>query len=204
MKKMMKKGGLALLMAGLVAVSLTSCLNGNDNQQQLTPAETLKAFNTVKGVRNGKLIYPARNPKVSTDITDTLDIAWDINTDSTLVIKEFPMKALAENVQNIELKQLLLTLPNQDLKCRIGFYSVMPAAFLINPIPLTYEVDKEGKKHKLQVVFYWNIRGSVGIFNPQKTTLGMQIAEAGIVVDSKLKEEFQRGVFMSMTEEKKK
>ena len=210
MKKMKKNVGMAWLLAAcltLGATSLTSCLGSNeDNQVKITKEEVQLAFAKVKGKHTGKLIYPQREMKSATDRTDTLDISWSLTTDSTMVIHNFPVKALAENVTNIDLKKLLLTAPDQDLKCYIGFYSISPVAFVIQPTRLTYQLDDHGKSKKYEVAFYYNIPGSMGVYNEKEgqANMTMQIVQAVILEQGQEKEVFRQGIPLILSEKKKK
>ena len=203
MKKITKRGWAALLMAGCLVMSLTSCLDSNDDQPQLTREDIQQAYLMVAGTHTGKLVYPAQNPKVSADRADSLDISWNIISDSIMIIKNFPVKAVAENVQGTDLKNLLLTAPDQDLKCYIGFYSRTPVAFLVNPSRLTYNLTKDGQNKKVEVVFYNNISGSLGVLDKTKGGVGVQMVEAAILVDGQEREVFRQGIFMYMAEDKK-
>lgn len=190
----------------LGATSLTSCLGSNeDNQVKITKEEVQLAFAKVKGKHTGKLIYPQREMKSATDRTDTLDISWSLTTDSTMVIHNFPVKALAENVTNTDLKKLLLTAPDQDLKCYIGFYSVSPVAFVIQPTRLTYQLDDHGKSKKYEVAFYYNIPGSMGVYTEKEgqANMTMQIFEAAILEQGQ-EQRFPQGIPLILSEKKKK
>ena len=207
---MKKNVGMAWLLAAcltLGATSLTSCLGSNeDNQVKITKEEVQLAFAKVKGMHTGKLIYPQRVVTSASDRTDTLDISWSLTTDSTMVIHNFPVKALAENVPNTELQKLLLTAPDQDLKCNIGFYSVSPVAFVIQPTRLTYQLDDHGVSKKYEVVFYYNIPGSMGVYSEKEgqAKMIMQIVQAGIREQGQDKEYFRQGIPLILSEKKKK
>ncbi|ERT58326.1 putative lipoprotein [Prevotella sp. BV3P1] len=210
MNKMKKNVGMTWLLAACLTLgvtSLTSCLGSNeDNQVKITKEEVQLAFAKVKGKHTGKLIYPQREVKSATDRTDTLDISWSLTTDSTMVIHNFPVKALAENVTNTDLRKLLLTAPAQDLKCNIGFYSVSPIAFVIQPTRLTYQLDDHGVSKKYEVGFYYNITGSIGVYYEKNghTSMTMQIVQAVIREEGKEKEFFQQGIPLILSEKKKK
>lgn len=209
-KKMKKNVGMAWLLTAcltLSATSLTSCLgSGDDNQTKITKEEIQLAFAKVKGKHTGKLIYPQREVKSAADRTDTLDISWTLTTDSTMVIHNVPVKALAENVTNADLRKLLLTAPNQDLKCNIGFYSVSPVAFVIQPTRLTYQLNDHGVSKKYEVGFYYNITGSIGVYYEKNghTSMTMQIVQAVIREEGKEKEFFRQGIPLILSEKKKK
>ena len=210
MNKMKKNVGMTWLLAACLTLgvtSLTSCLGSNeDNQVKITKEEVQLAFAKVKGKHTGKLIYPQREIKSASDRADTLDISWTLTTDSTMVIHNFPVKALAENVTNTDLRKLLLTAPDQDLKCNIGFYSVSPVAFVIQPTRLTYQLDDHGVSKKYEVVFYPIYPGSIGVYNEKEgqANMIMRIVQAAIFEQGKKKELFQQGIPLFLSEKKKK
>ena len=71
------------------------------------------------------------------------------------------------------------------MKCYIGFYSLNPVAFIINPVAPSYNVNYDDKEHKVQVAFYVNSSFSYGAYNSTKKLIQMQIVEAAIYVDGK-------------------
>lgn len=185
MKKMM-------LVCCVAALCFTSCLNDSvDSNRGLTPEEISKCEKEVKGAYQGHLIFEAKNEKDVKDVTDTLNIHWAIENDSTMAIYQFPTKLLAANVSNEELKAAIEAQPDQDIKCRIGFVNTSPIQFLINPNSPAYTVDFEGKEHKIQVAFYVNSTNSFGTHTYEdavkKNTkiLYMQIIEGAIFMDGK-------------------
>lgn len=182
----MKK--LNFLVAGfcMIAVSLTSCLNSdNDSGSGLSNEEISFCLATVKGNYNGDLIYVAKNIKDVKDNTDTLKISWSITNDSTMTIYDFPAKLLADNISDEKLKAALEEEPDQDIACRIGFVNSQPVQYLINPKSPEYTLNHDGKDHKIQVAFYINNTTSFGSYNSTKKELYMQIVEGAIFMDGK-------------------
>ena len=181
MNKMKKNVGMTWLLAACLTLgvtSLTSCLGSNeDNQVKITKEEVQLAFAKVKGKHTGKLIYPQREIKSASDRADTLDISWTLTTDSTMVIHNFPVKALAENV-----------------------------AFVIQPTRLTYQLDDHGVSKKYEVVFYPIYPGSIGVYNEKEgqANMIMRIVQAAIFEQGKKKELFQQGIPLFLSEKKKK
>ena len=130
----MKKLKLVTLACCVAAMGLTSCMNDNDDSgRELSKEELAYCLNTVKGTYQGDLIYIAKNVKDISDNTDTLKISWNITNDSTMTIKNFPTRLLAENISDDKLKAALAEAPNQDIDCIIGFINASPVQYLINP-----------------------------------------------------------------------
>ena len=171
----------------LAALSLTSC-NDDDNSRGLTPEEVKTAFLTVKGSYDGDLIYEKKvegTVKPGKPTLDTLKVSWQIDTDSTMLIKSFPSKLLATYITDNALSTALAEQPNSDIKCYIGFYNLSPVAFIINPVAPAFNVNYGGKDHKVQVAFNVNSVYSFGAYNSTKKQLQMQIVETAIYVDGK-------------------
>lgn len=190
-----------MLCCCMAAVTFTSCLNDNDDNQRLTPEERMAAFQTIKGGYTGKLIYAKPNPTGNTNKNDTLDVNWRIDTDSTLTIANFPSAPLAAYITNEEISGLIAKQPAQSLKCLIGIYDNSPVKFLINPKTLVYDgLEYGGKAHKLEIVFYINNTYSFGGYDTfsnkgetDKTpTMFMQILIGGIYVDGQLNSDLLR------------
>jgi hypothetical protein len=181
-----------LVMCCLAAMSLTlaSCDTDNDGYKSLTKEEVKAAFNTVKGDYVGKLIYEAPNVMNTNDNTDTTAVSWSINTDSTLHVKSFPIATIAYGVKTNtdEAKAFKLALekqPSVDIDCKIGFVTLSPIQFIINPSTVTFTMNWNGKDHKVQIPFMINYSRSFGQYNSNKNILSMQIAAAAIYVDEK-------------------
>lgn len=173
----------------IAAVSLTSCLSDSDSSDNsLTKADIAQCFAAVQGNHVGKLIYPAKNIKDVKDVTDTLDITWSVKTDSTMTIYDFPTRLLAINVDSVkgkDMKDAIMALPDQDLTCRIGFVSMNPIQFLINPVTPKFTVKMGDGNHDIQPAFYGNNLYSYGSYDYTKKEFYMQIIEGAIFLDGK-------------------
>lgn len=185
---------LSVLLACVAALSLTSC-NGDDNSYTpLSKDDKAKCYNAVRGDYKGKLVYATGETKNGKTVTDTLDMAWSIPTDSTLVIRSFPSRLLAVSVTNNEVKQALSEAAAQDLTCRIGFVQTDPVAFLANPVTPSFELTYGGKSHKVQTPFYTNLTQSSGIYTAKTNTLTLQIIEGGLYIDGKQSSDMPKGM----------
>lgn len=184
----MKKTTLFAIAFGcLTALGLTSCLdddnNNNNSSRTLTPTEVAQCYSLVKGHYQGDMLYRAVNPDNALDQTDTVSVSWNIPNDSTLIIENFPAKALAEAVTSKAVKEVLAEAPAQEIKCFIGFISVSPVQFLIYPYTLDYALHYGDKDHKIQVAFYVNTTYSYGSYDATDNSLVLQIIAASIYED---------------------
>lgn len=176
---------LTMICGCVAAMCFTSCLKSSDDSEDtgLTKAEIAQCLSVVKGNYDGDLMYPRYRYTEETGIADTLEISWSITNDTTATIYNFPAKALAEHVDNNQLKSALESAPDKNIKCYIGFISTSPVTFLINPIMLEYELQYGNGMHKVQVAFYMNTNSSFGYFSPTDQKLYMQILEGAVYVD---------------------
>ena len=164
----------------MLAVVVSSCLSDDDNNQNtgLTNAEKALCYTVVAGDYSGKLMYYNIEQKI-----DTVDIAWRIPSDSILTVLQFPSAAVAGCVSSEPLKEALLEQPAQPLNCYIGFISASPVEFLINPLPLTYNLHYSDADHQVQLLFYVNNTYSFGTYDATTKRLGLQLLVGALYVD---------------------
>lgn len=168
-----------------VCVTLSSC-NDDDDEKALTPTEVQTAFNAVKGNHDGQLIYAAPNPKNLRDVTDTVNISWNIATDSTLIIRQFPVALLGNSVSDSTARKAIQTSKPQDILCNIEFVRLSPVSFYISPASVTLNLNYGGKDHKVQIPFYGNRSTySYGQQIAKDKSLFMQILEGPVYEDGK-------------------
>lgn len=87
--------GLCLLMAGS-AFTLTSCLNDDDNDNSVTPAERQQMFSVVQGSHSGRIYAMGKDVQNGKSvILDSANVAWSVNTDSTMIYHAVPARFLA-------------------------------------------------------------------------------------------------------------
>ena len=169
----------------MAALSFTSCNSDTDNPYQgLTEAEIQKCFLETRGNYFGKVVYSAENKANVKDKSDTLSVNWEITTDSTMTIYNFPVKALAEKITyNDELKEAVSKLSPRTLKCAIQYAYVTPIQFLIGPENLDYELEYGGTTHKVQFRFYWNEFSFGQYVSSSDHPMEMRILAAALYVD---------------------
>lgn len=179
----------AALVAGLVvaAMAITSC-NDDSYVRELTPQEKQTAFYTVRGTHMGIMVYLQNLGNYQTK-QDTVNVSWTIDTDSTMIIHDFPTAPFAEFVSDNELKQALLEQPTQDVKCKISFYSASPIWFYIGPDAPTYTLTYGGATHKVQLAFYINTN-SLAYYDVVSRNMQMQLLGGGIYEDDVYKSNY--------------
>ena len=180
---------LTILFCCLTAVCVTSCLKNDDDNnssQALTKAEIAQCYMTVGGNYTGDLLYLTTSADDMTEDVDTLVGKWNIPTDSTLIITDFPSKVLAEYVSYPGLKEALAEAPDQVIKCRIQFVEKSPVQFLVNPRTLEYDLFYDGSTHKVHIVFYGENTYSFGSFDAESNDMMVKIIPAYLYVDEKM------------------
>lgn len=120
--KKLKSNILTLVCALCAAVSLTSCLNDNGNENTWTPptaAEKALACAETSGVYEGRIYFQ----NSSTSKKDSLQFNYSVN-DSTVVFNAFPVKFLSNYVSDTNNKAVLAGAPDATLKCKNALYSI--------------------------------------------------------------------------------
>ncbi len=174
------------LLACVASMAFISCNSFDDEANQITPAQVEAAFQQIKGDYAGVLIYLNPNAATAADQNDSINVNWQINTDSTLVIKNFPSTPVSLYINDTDMAKAIAAEPTQELKAYYGFYNVTNIGFLINPLGATYNVTYGGATHKVQVLFYTNNQYSFGLYEPTKKLMQLQLFAAGIYVDGQL------------------
>lgn len=185
----MKTKQLVSIMIGcLTALCVTSCLGddtSDNDSQTLTKAQIAQCFQTVAGSYSGYLYYEAKSNDGYTTVVDSLGASWYIPTDSTLIITNFPAKALAEYVSYQPLKAALAEAPNKMVNCKTWYLKTSPIELLVNPYTIEYDLEFDGKQHKVHVVFYANNTYSFGVYDSGSNSMVVKIIPAVIYVDEK-------------------
>lgn len=173
---------LSVVAVCLTAMAFVAC-NSDDELPTLTKEEVAQRFQIIKGNYDGEMVYALSGEGTSNFVTDTLDVKWEIATDSSFVVKNFPTKALTVNITDKDLKQALTEVAPRDLNCRYFFTATNSIQFFVNPFSLEYDLTYGEKSHKVKATFYVNNYSSYGAWSTTKSALYMQIVMAGIFVD---------------------
>lgn len=177
----------AFLLCCMSAFLFASCLNDDTPDTGLTDAQRQQCLNSIKGDYDGDLIFLSQNPTVTTDKTDTLDIAWKVSAiDTTLTVYSFPASLIAKELKDGETKTALMQASGASLKAKMGFYQNTPViGFMIFPMPVVYNVIYGGKKHKVSAYFKSN-GYSFGLHSATQKLMQMQYVLGGVYLDDDL------------------
>ena len=175
---------LSFLLCCMSALFVTSCLNDDDDDTGLTPAQVSQCLNAVKGNYTGEMIC-AKDPfKINKTEKDTIRMSWLINAvDTTVVVYDFPAEVIARGMKEGEVKDALTKAQERDLKAKIVFYQNNPLiAFMIYPYVLEYNVSYGGTLHKLSAYFYAGPQ-IIGVHSTIQKQMQMQLILAAIYLD---------------------
>lgn len=188
--KQLKLVSLQLICLLLAGFTFASCIDDDDNDDDqityLTGDQLMAAYASVSGSHSGKMIF--NDASTSTTKLDTVSVRWDIINDSTMIIRNFPVAAVIDNIQdgNSAMVEALKTQADQSMVCTIKFYRLSPVLFHIAPNNLVYYVNYGGKEHKVEMAFYINNAYSFGMYNSKNTTtptFQMSLLEGAVWVD---------------------
>ncbi|MBR7029879.1 MAG: DUF4840 domain-containing protein [Prevotella sp.] len=174
-----------LALGCMAALSLTSCLKNDDNNNNgLSEAQIAQCVNAVRGEYTGKLVYPSQGTQYY-DNADTVDVSWSIGADTMLVIKSFPVKAIGEQIYDSDLKKALTESDVKgELKCLLGFYGYNnEVLFLLGPQKMDFPIFYKGATHTLSV-YFWTNDYSYGYKNPQTGEMEGRIILATAIIDN--------------------
>lgn len=178
---------MSLLFIVFSAMTLTSCLDDDDDNNGLSQQEVMTCFNATRGTHTGSLVYQKRGEKgIITTQTDTISgTSWNIATDSTMTINNVPDSALATAIADTTIMKAVKDLNGtQNINCYIGYVRANPVQWLINPITVTYNnLHYNGGTHKVQLIFAINSNYSYGSMTSTKQE--MVISVAGLYIDDK-------------------
>ena len=166
----------------MAAMGLTSCLFDEDENKELTPQDISQSFNAIKGNHSGSLLYENHNPNDPTDNVDTLEIAWSVTADTTVVISQFPQAVILDRIADQDLKEALEQAEPAPLKALIGFYQVDPIGFRLYPFPVEYNIEYQNAAHKAKLIFWIN-NYSYGQYDASSRAFRMQMMLAGLYLD---------------------
>ena len=115
---------MTVFMLLVVTFALSACIKDDSEDYTFVPlsqAEKTMQINNMQGTYNGCAFYNINTGNWT--IGDSIKTSWTITAnDSTLSIKNFPMKVFASNVVNSQLKEALLNDSVHTLNARIYLY----------------------------------------------------------------------------------
>ena len=184
---MKRKNLLFLAIAFLAAISLASCLNDDyESKAKLPSAEELKAASKlIQGSYQGKIYQYGLNDRTGkSEKKDSVNSSWEIKDDSTLVIRNFPSRMLAANITDSVLRKTIAALPDQEIKCAIGVYSVKPILFLAAPYAINLgKMTYKGQLHDISLHFRLDPSFTYGGYDTESKTSACRLRGILVYVD---------------------
>ena len=184
---MKRKNLLFLAIAFLAAISLASCLNDDyESKAKLPSAEELKAASKlIQGSYQGKIYQYGLNDRIGkSEKKDSVNSSWEIKDDTTLVIRNFPSRMLAANVNDAVLRKAIAALPDQEIKCAISVFSVKPILFYAAPFSLNLgKMTYKGQLHDISIHFRFDPSFTYGGYDTESKTSACRIKGILVYVD---------------------
>ena len=183
---------LTLFFAAFAALTLTSCLNDDDDNTGLTAEQIQMAYNATRGSHSGKIIYTTGFDKDGKDVRDSANVAWDITSDTVMYINNVPAKVLASVIADDDIRAAVETQGPQRIKCYINYINVSPIQWLVNPVSVSFDnLEYNRAKHKVTIAFYANSNYSFGqlITSVTPNIQMMQFIAGALYVDDKINSE---------------
>jgi len=144
----------AMACLAMASMSLSSCLNGNNNSEEDlfgTPAERYQTFLTMKGNYVGKLYFPKGVDRDDHFESDSIAaMHWRIINDSTMEIYNVPPQALTTFVSDAALKTAINASAPMTLKCKVLFTKPQYKMFFAGPKPTEQPILLSGASHKVK------------------------------------------------------
>lgn len=179
---MRKTSILTLLLCMIAALTMTSCLNDDDDDNGLTREEQHTAYLSVAGPHDGQLVYYDSIFTTKPAKVDSVAAMVNFETDSTVTVYNFHVNSIGHFVQDATAKACLENAPAQIMKCYTYFYSLSPVTFHLQPQKLTFSTMAEGKSHTITLAFYAGYPNSYGVKSGK--TIGLQIVLGGVYLDN--------------------
>lgn len=184
---------LTLFFAAFAALTLTSCLNDDDDNTGLTAEQIQMAYNATRGSHSGKIIYTTGFDKDGKDVRDSANVSWDVTSDTVMYINNVPSKVLASVIADDDIRAAVETQGPQRIKCYINYINVSPyIQWLVNPVSVSFDnLEYNGAKHKVTIAFYANSNYSFGqlITSVTPNIQMMQFIAGALYVDDKINSE---------------
>lgn len=180
---------LTLFFAAFAALTLTSCLNDDDDNTGLTAEQIQMAYNATRGSHSGKIYYTTGFNKDGKDVKDSANVSWDVTSDTVMYINNVRAKALASVIADDNIRAAVEKQGPQRIKCYINYINVSPIQWLVNPVSVSFDnVEYNGAKHKVTIAFYVNSNYSFGqlITSVNSNIQMMQFIAGALYVDDKI------------------
>ncbi len=173
----MKKGKV-LMLAGIVACTLASCLgNDDDNDQKvMTPQEYQKYMTEMSGLYDGKTYFYNIDRKVDSVVVSAEFLGIG---DSTITISHFPARLLAKCVSDSVVRKAVEN--ESDLRLKMKYYinafNNGKLYYGVYPMSVTFE-DLEYRNGLHDVTFnFVNYLNNEGLFMNNATDLNFYLLD---------------------------
>lgn len=184
MKKL--KRILPLLIAALfMPIAMTSCLNSDDDNNQLSDEQIKNAITTMSGNYRGKLyFYDTKKEELQNknynDSIENISVKFNY-PESAYVIYDFPARLLFKNIDNhADLKEAVEE-EYIDLKIKYVPYQIagLQIYYYMQPETVSMNLYYGGTYHDIKVAFLLNTMG-VYFKNSSKEYQDLQLVEGAI------------------------
>ena len=149
-----------LMLCMAIGLSATSCLSDKDNDNNykvLTKADKEAQLRDMAGIYNGHILFI----NDTTSKTDSLNISWQVTPhDSTLTVRNFPLKILAQGLPKSASRDLLMQEGGATFSATLHPYAVNSNtegfyAFWVIPrdYKMEFTLDHEDVSHEVEVEF---------------------------------------------------
>lgn len=157
----------------------------NDDYKPLTKEQKSELAKTIKGDYKGDLIFQTTQDGIGSKL-DSLDIDWSVVDDTTIIIKQFPIKLLTEFVTDEALKDSLNKKVADDMTVYYDIFQSNPISFLLSPMGFSYKINIEDTEHQVDIWFYVQSSISWGAYYSQYNRMKLQIVEAAVILDKNI------------------
>ena len=149
-----------LMLCMAIGLSATSCLSDkddDDNYKVLTKADKEAQLRAMAGIYNGYILFI----NDTTNKTDSMAISWQVTPhDSTLTVRNFPLKILAQGLPKSASRDLLMQEGGATFSANMHPYAVNTKtegfyAFWVIPrdYKMEFTIEHEGVNHEVLVEF---------------------------------------------------
>lgn len=174
-----------LLLTALLAMSLSSCLNdNNDTVQQVGK----KDYEALSGNFTGTAKYIAKPSDKTLTTEEGVKIA--VTPDSIMRITGISAAALAKNINDDDIRQAIAAQPSPVLTARFVIYSAASQgmSMFMKPLPVEFKgVTVKGEKHDYAIAFH---SPSLASLSSSYNKLTVSIFMKTLMEDGKEKESF--------------
>ncbi len=170
----------------LVPMTMTSCLNDDDDSGELSDAEKQTAVMTMSGGYNGNVYFfnsdkeELKGNKNYNDSIEGMSVRFSY-PESAFVIYDFPAKLLFSQIENHDDLKDAVAEEVCDIKIKYVPYQMNGTViyYYMQPESLNMKLTYGGATHDVKVAFMLN---TLGVY--AKDQQDLQIVEGGIYVDT--------------------